>query len=230
MNNTEIQVRTAVANYFTRISQRLYSESPALLAIEKEGMRRDLESTLDELTQEGELSQREATKLSLTIYESLSKVYSPEKRVQEVADFWVKGGDFYRSQFGKIFDVLGDEGEATREMKEVYDSLLQYAKRRDNIVDSLIARAQSEGMDTVTSDEAIKSAVKQEFPTEEDYTSSFKGMASTATKIMNVLKTLDRRAGGGLDPDRVIGNLVAKTMDAYQDTIIKADVKELYQN
>lgn len=233
VDNTELQVRTAVANYFAKISQKMYAESPALLATMKEGMRTDLERTLSEITKDDGLSTREKFTLTRKLDDTLSEMYSPEKRAQEVAEFWIKGKDFYESTFGSVIGLLeSDEKseEVITEIRAIYSSLLQYAKRRDKIVNNLIANVQNKGLGTATTNEAIKSAVVEEFPTKENYESAFKEMAKAGTKLMEVVTSLFKEEGEESVFDKVLPPLMTRLMDSYQNTVIKADTEILYQD
>jgi len=240
MDNTELSIRGALAYYFGSIFNDMYSKNPSLLATMEERIKIDQKKTLVEMIQKNELSEREAAKITSINNEFFSNWYSPERRIEHIVALWMKGENLHRTEFNLLSSLIeyaeeygGDAVESVKEMMEAYTSLKDYYVKRDGIVSRLAAKAKEEGIFAVTTGEAIKSAVFQEFPTARDYLSVFEKKANAEKKIHDIVTPMffpEKKGKGILALKRLNSALVERMADDYLNIIRETDVKALYQN
>lgn len=230
MDDTEQQIRMAVANDFANRARAVYSSNPGIVAALKQTVDISIATLLDKLVQSGEMNHENAMEIQTVISERVNSEFSTDRLTQQIADTWMKSKGNYESLYGmfintfkkKVKDKLPDGFQSQ------YDILLQYAERRDNIVNTLVGKVKEKEIQSKLQMPSIRDAVRKEFPNAEDYIQSQrKMMDALGYMTSSVMQSLEIKNAEHYA--KAIKVMLDKTMDFFEQTVLKADVEVLYQ-
>ena len=229
MDDTEQQIRIAVANDFANRARDVYSSNPGIAAALKQEVYTSILPSLDKLVQSGEMNHKDVREIQTAISEGVDYGFSTDIAVQEVADTWMKSKGNHEYYFGIFINAFKKEtkGNLPDGFQSKYDILLQYAGRRDNIINTLVCKVKEKGIQSITNVH-IRNAVTKEFSNAEDYIQSKRKMVDA----IGCMTSLVMQSEGGKHAEfyaKLVKIMIDKNMDMQEKTALKADVEVLYK-
>lgn len=241
----ETQIREALAEDFAARARSFYDANPEMIIGIKQGIITVMETATKEEAGKSrsgkektlrECMEESANKKILKRYREDVASYDLSRFAQGIANFWMNDKDFYESEFEqrvkKIEGFLKKKKmEVPPEVKSFYESAekcLTYIQRRDKVVAVLVQKAEEEGIESATSSRAMHAAIKEVFPTADDYSNSgnevFEIMLKSGNECLNAIVPVKDKDKLSYKHMLEMGSLC---LDFYW-MAIEADVKVLY--
>ena len=227
---TEHMIRMAIADYFGNITRGLYKDGSSL---EKEILRVDTEfrTELRENVIHGRIGVAESATTYAAFERSLSELSDLPKRIKEVERTWTQSGSYLRAHFDRFTTVIAiPENFDLSNMNAAIDDIVSYAVKRDNVVNLLITKAESDGLEAAIADGAIKYAVTEIFPTENIYVQYFVELGAAAVVMTEEAVKIVGIDRGDPVTYKALGTAMKKIVDVLMESSVNADVLELYAN
>lgn len=215
MTNDIERAGKVVANYFTRVLQAHYDAHPESLRELQEEVETRLRLDLDGVVREGELSREDADDMVDPLEQSMAEWYGGSEAAKKYGEsLWLSSGNNCWREVGESLRPYEDDYP---EIREAYVDLLQAIAERGRAAKVLADKEE-------ITDEDVKVAVKEIFPTEEAYRSNGERMRDAVTKLVNLVM----ETGGASLLERAMVGLTCKTIDLSFAVNMEAEIDALY--
>ncbi len=229
MDSIEKQVRIAIGNDFANRAKVVYGAHPAEIAAVLAAEQEYLGTELSKLVESGHLSELEASSLKERISKAERENLSIESLTQRVAMSWMGSSRRELQKFKRIIEVAEElEYELPGDLEKQYDALVAYFQKRDNVVNTLMEKAKADGIESATSVENIRAAVRAEYATPEEYIQSETSLGKIESELFCIIAKLgvDRMEVFHSDLNR---KTEAEAREMAEKTVLKADVEAIYK-
>jgi len=216
----EHKIREKIAQNFIWRACCLYFLTPGIDKRIIELSRKNLSKNLGKLVVDGKMDILEAYKTEEGMVNDLMNDNHVEEYMEELGDGWLQGKAYFEKDYNEFRAKAGVLGLDQDELIECQESILKYIERRDNVVNSLMS---SKIYFFTMPNKAIKSKLREEFKTPEDFVESYRGLRNATLRLSRIMSMLcDEGTAEKMDV------MVRSVTDAYTDIFINADVKWIY--
>lgn len=216
----EQKIRGKVAQNFMERACYLYFLTPGMDKHIIEMCRKNLSNNLGKLVIDGKMDILEAYETEEGMVNDITADNHIEEYFAELGDGWLHGKNYYEKDYNEFRAKAAVLGLNQDELAECQESILKYIERRDNVVNSLIS---SKLYFLTMPNKAIRSKLREEFKTPEDFVESYRGLRNATLRLSRVMSMLcDEGTAEKMDV------MVRSVTDADIDIFINADVQWIY--
>lgn|GEM_PF-2404224 len=209
-----------------------------------------IRNSVAELTEKGNLGRFEKFLLQQMIFmaekqaDKLKNTISNPKKLKQIAYDIIKKTDYTTEGTGLKFETMYNElkesgkvGNATlEEFKKTYEKILYSANKRKKMIKELVKIAENEGIEKALTKEAKYKAVREVFPTPDEYISCYENALESVYQLfdnLNIILATEGKSGQTITP--IISGLqesfkkLMETSDKYRKEHLQEEVKNIYK-
>jgi len=213
----EQRIRREVGRYFIRRTKKVYSQYPEIrerLAVAAATVTRQ---RLDDGLAAGKISPEKANQMWEEYFPDQVGDQAIEKMCIELGIEWQCGRVFYADAYLTRLGYLDFRGIKNPVLGITCSKALGYLQRNESIIERLKKKQTEENLKAAVSTEAIRSAIKKEYPTAEEYITISKERMENNILLEKLLNGI------------TLTVFNKEMMDCYLEYFVAEDVKRIWK-